>query len=178
MAKYDYHLKLKIVKENELGYGYKYLSKKYNISRNTIQNWCQQYTDQGEESLKKSLSKTNYSGEFKLTVLTYRHTNKLSYRQTAEHFNIKNPSTIANWQRKYNEEGFEGLTGNVGRPSKSGDKNMSKETKKPKALTESEREELIRLREENQYLKAAIAYEKKLQALIRKKELKTKKRQK
>ena len=57
-------------------------------------------------------------------------------------------------------------------------KSIPIEQKRKKNLQESEREELLRLREENLLLKAAIAYEKKLQALLMEKDLKTKKKQK
>lgn len=46
-----------------------------------------------------------------------------------------------------------------------------------KKLNESEKEELIRLREVNQYLKASIAYQKKLNALVHDRVLNTKKSQ-
>ncbi|MDO5754649.1 MAG: helix-turn-helix domain containing protein [Tissierellia bacterium] len=93
--------------------------------------------------MKKSMSKSNYSGEFKLSVLKYRHNHKLFYKETAEYFNIKNPSTIAHWNKKYEEGGFESLWGTVGRPKKNGDSDMPKDTNKPKKLDKSEREELI-----------------------------------
>ena len=57
---------------------------------------------------------------------------------------------------------------------------MTKSNKKSKLNTpikESEKEELIRLREENRLLKMKIAYEKKLQALLLEEEAKARKRQ-
>lgn len=173
--------KLKIIRENKEGYGYKFLANKYNIPKSTIENWCNIYQIYGEVGLEKSMSKTKYTGEFKLSVLKYRQIQGLSYRETAEHFNIKNLSTIANWQRVYNEKGFAGLNGAVGRPKNTGEINMT-EGKEPilkiDKLTKSEREELIELREKTKYLEAENLYLKKLDALIREKEQKTKKRQK
>ena len=52
----------------------------------------------------------------------------------------------------------------------------NKESKEFKEITESEKEEWIRLRQENMYLEAEVQYLKKLRALIHKKELKTKKK--
>ena len=49
--------------------------------------------------------------------------------------------------------------------------------KKPKKLTKYEREELIELRQRNQYLEAENLYLKKLDALLQEKKLQTKKRQ-
>ena len=53
---------------------------------------------------------------------------------------------------------------------------MSKD--KANELTSSEREELIKLRQENLYLRARLEYEKKLEALVQKRLQKTKKRPK
>lgn len=176
MKKITYEEKIKIVKENQEGYGQIYLSKKYGISKDTIRNWIQSYGMFGEEGLKKSIKNSSYSGEFKLSVIEYRKINGLSYKETAEHFKIKQPSTIAVWQRKYKEKGFEGLCGKKGRPKKLGDSNMSKD--KINEFTSSEKEELIKLRQENLYLKARLEYEKKLEALVQKGLQKTKKRPK
>lgn len=137
-----------------------------------------QYEQFGKDSLKKKMTKTYYSGEFKLRVIQYRHINKCSYRETANHFEIDNPSMIANWQRKYLEEGFEGLDKSIGRPKNMPKDDKKQSLKKSKELCKSEREELIKLREENEFLKASLAYEKKLKALIQNKELKTRKNQK
>lgn len=176
MKKITYEEKLKIVKENEEGYGYGYLSKKYNVNEKTIKNWINSYKVLGEEGLKKSMRNNSYSGEFKLSVLEYRQINGLSYQETAKHFKIKQHSTIACWQRQYDEKGLEGLCGKKGRPKKTGDSNMTKD--KPTKLTPSEKEELIKLRQENMYLRARLEYEKKLEALVQERLQKTKKRQK
>lgn len=173
MNKITYEEKLKIVKENQEGYGQKYLSKKYEVSRDLIRSWIHSYEILGEEGLKKSKTHTSYSGEFKLSVLEYKQINGLSLLETAKHFKIKQPSTIASWQRQYKEKGFEGLCGEKGRPKKLGDSNMAKDK-----LTTTEKEELIKLRQENLYLRARLEYEKKLEALVQKRLQKTKKRQK
>ena len=83
---------------------------------------------------------------------------------------------ICNWEKKYKESGISGLEDNRGRPKKY----MTKSNKKPKnntPINESEREELIRLREENRLLKMKIIYEKKLQALLLEEEAEARKRQ-
>ncbi|MDO5754648.1 MAG: hypothetical protein Q4P28_00215 [Tissierellia bacterium] len=49
MSTYHYELKLKIARENELGYGRKYRSKKYSINLHTIKNWLAQYKMYGKE---------------------------------------------------------------------------------------------------------------------------------
>ncbi|MEQ3281961.1 helix-turn-helix domain containing protein, partial [Finegoldia magna] len=116
------------------------------------------------------------TSEFKLSVIQYRQINQTSLRETAEYFDIANGSMICNWEKKYKESGLSGLEDNRGRPKK----DMIKSNKKPKnntPINESEREELIRLREENRLLKMKIIYEKKLQALLLEEEAEARKRQ-
>ena len=72
------------------------------------------------------------------------------------------------WVRKYKELGYNGLVNlKKGRPSK--ESQMKKETR-PTSLSESEREELIRLRAETEYLRTELAVRKKLEALRQEKE--------
>ena len=177
MAKYSFDFKLRVVMDYLDGEGSAgYLSKKYGVHDDSqINIWINQYNQLGDEGLRKKMSKTKYSGEFKLSVLQYRQINKTSYRETANHFNINNPSILANWQRKYMDEGFQGLERSIGRPCIVTDNERKKKTVK---ISESEKEELIRLRYENEFLKASLEYEKKLEALVRQRERKTKKRQK
>ena len=113
---YNKELRLTVVKENEAGVSQQSLAKKYGVARSTIKNWCYQYQMYGEAGIEKSFSKSKYSGEFTLSVLNFRHIHQVSCRKAAEHCNIKQGSTIANWQRIYDTQGFESLTGSPGRP--------------------------------------------------------------
>ena len=63
MAKYNFELKKKIVLEHlSLGVGSKALAKKYNVkSARQIQQWIHNYNEFGEEGLKRSRQKNNYS---------------------------------------------------------------------------------------------------------------------
>lgn len=72
-------------------------------------------------------------------------------------------SQLQRWVRKYKELGYNGLvTMKKGRPPK--EPQMKKKIE-PAPLTESEREELIRLRAENEYIKTEIEVIKKKIAL-------------
>ena len=63
-----------------------------------------------------------------------------------------NPGMLYQWLHKYKLQGYNGLVeSKKGRPTK--EPRMKKSTN-PLPLTESEREELIRLRAENEYIKA------------------------
>ena len=178
MPKYTKEFKIKLVLEYLSGKtgGHKSVAKKYDIPYSTMRNWINKYKSGGFDNLSKKLKNNNYTSEFKLSVIQYRQINQTSLRETAEYFDIANGSMICNWEKKYKESGLSGLEDNRGRPKK----DMTKSNKKPKnntPISETEREELIRLREENRLLKMKIIYEKKLQALLLEEEAEARKRQ-
>ena len=102
-----------------------------------------------------------YSPEFKLSVILDMRKSYLGYRETVRKFwNTQNRKeedlyvfTVKRWERKYLEEGYEGLMkDNRGRPSVNG-----KKRGRPPKLDKKVEEDLIaenqRLRMENEYLK-------------------------
>ena len=102
-----------------------------------------------------------YSPEFKLSVILDMRESYLGYRETVRKFwNTQNRKeedlyvfTVKRWERKYLEEGYEGLMkDNRGRPSLEG-----KKRGRPPKLDKKVEEDLIaenqRLRMENEYLK-------------------------
>ena len=178
MPKYTKEFKTKVVLEylsGELG-GRPIVAKKHNIPDSTLKNWINKYNSGGFDNLTKKLNNNKYTSEFKLSVIQYRQINNTSYRETAEHFDISNGSVICNWERAYQERGLSGLENNRGRPKKDMSK-ADKKAKNEKPIKESEREELIRLREENKYLKMQILFEKKFQALLLEEEAEARKKQ-
>ena len=178
MPKYTKKFKTKVVLEylsGGLG-GRPMVAKKYNIPDSTLKNWINKYNSGGFDNLTKKLNNNKYTSEFKLSVIQYRQINNTSYRETAEHFDISNGSVICNWERAYQERGLSGLENNRGRPKKDMSK-VDKKAKNEKPIKESEREELIRLREENKYLKMQILFEKKFQALLLEEEAEARKKQ-
>ena len=88
-----------------------------------------------------------------------------------------NDSQLSKWVKQYKIYGYDGLNLKKGRRSK---ESTMKKTVKPSELSISEREELIRLRAETEYLRTENEAIKKLIALRREKEvaqLKAKKQQ-
>ena len=178
MPKYTKEFKIKLVLEYLSGKsgGYRIVAKKHDIPWTTLRVWIDQYKFGGFDKLSKKLKNNKYTSEFKLSVIQYRQINNTSLRETAEHFNLANGTMVYSWEKTYQECGLSGLEDNRGRPKK----DMTKSNKKPKnntPINESEREELIRLREENRLLKMKIIYEKKLQALLLEEEAEARKRQ-
>ncbi|MGI6781873.1 MAG: helix-turn-helix domain-containing protein [Acholeplasmataceae bacterium] len=184
MSKYNKEFKGFIIEQYLCGKSPSYLSKKHGVKRETIRTWIRLYKGHGTQVFTKNISKTKYSADFKLHVLDYRQENGLTYEETAEIFDIKHGSTIANWQRAYDAEGIEGLSRPIGRQRKvkpEGVEIVEKEKKneienEPVKLDESERDELKRLREENELLLAENLYLKKLRALTQSKKQQTKKK--
>ena len=156
--------------------GREMVAKKYDIPDGTLKNWIYKYNSGGFENLSKKLKNNKYTSEFKLSVIQYRQINNTSLRETAEHFNLANGSMVYSWEKAYQQRGLSGLEVKRGRPRK----DMIKSNKKlnnNNPINESEREELMRLREENRLLKMKIIYEKKLQALLLEEEAEARKKQ-
>lgn len=109
MTKLSYGLKLKVVTAYLRGESSIGLQRKYGISKFSVFNWVQRYKKYGSEGLKKRTDSREYDGDFKLRVLKWKKSHQATYAKTADHFQISNPGTIANWQRKYDDTGRVGL---------------------------------------------------------------------
>ena len=109
---------------------------------------------------KKGQTFKKYSPKFKLSVILDMRNNKLGIMETERKYNITH-YVLSSWERKYLEEGYEGLMkDNRGRPSLTG----KKRGRSPK-LDKKVEEDLIA---ENQRLRMEIEYLKKLDALVQK----------
>lgn len=152
MSKYSYEEKLEaVIRVVDGGMSRQSSAKILGVDRAHLKRWIDLYRIHGPDSLRNGGA--SYSGEFKINVVEYMHSNQLSYRSAAAFFGVKNPTHVANWERAYYEEGPEGLLKKKPRgcPVKSMPKNKNNE------LNEQTKEELIaevqRLRMENEYLK-------------------------
>lgn len=165
--KYDFKFKIKLVKEYLEGHqSYRIIALKYGVSScSVLRIWVNQYKEFGEEGLEIKSRNTVYTSKFKLSVLKFRQENMLSYRDTANHFRIINPIIIANWQHQFDEKCRLDIDNKQKGRSYTMTKKRAKLNNKNLPLNENEREELERLRNENETLKSGIAYQKKLQAL-------------
>lgn len=101
----------------------------------------------------KGVPNKRYTPEFKKLVVETMQKEKMSYRETARQFEIRDVKRVAAWERIYLEEGPEGLAverrGRKGRP--------------PKQLPTEVEEDLLA---EVQRLRAEVDYLKNLQALV------------
>ena len=135
--------------------------------RSSIRYWIRLVDLHGEEILKHKEQNKEWSAEEKFKLVSKVLAGN-SYEETALKAGI-NTNMLYQWANKYKKFGYNSLEiKKRGRPSKMNDKNENANIE-PKPLNESEREELIHLREEVRYLKTERAVEKKLDALRKKK---------
>ena len=161
MVKFTEQFKLKVVKHYlKEDKGYTRLSALYEVAAPHIRHWVALYRQHGMDGLRRRVAR--YDGPFKLSVLQYMWDNGLSNRQAAAHFNIRNITSIGDWERRFQEGGLEALTPSRRRPS-----SMKAPTCKPPAKPDEEltHEELLK---ELKYLRMENEVLKKLEALAQK----------
>ena len=163
MPKYSFEFKKKVVDAYINGEGgYIYLAKKYGVkNKRQVQNWVLYYKELGDEGLKCSREKTQYTFEFKLNVVESYLSSELSCQELALLFGINNNALINKWVNDYRKAGPDAL-----RPRKRGRKrtlDKQNESHKPaetpanvdtsvEHVKELE-DELLNLRIENAFLK-------------------------
>lgn len=164
MAKYEESFKLLVVRQhlNE-SLGIKTLAKRHGLDHGTVRRWVEGYARHGKRGLRKKYS--HYSGAFKLSVLKRMWRGDLSRRQVAVVFDLRGGhGALAMWERQYHAGGPGALEPKPrGRPKK-----MPAPKPPPAVPPHADDERTLKaLREENEYLRAEVAYLKKLDALVR-----------
>ena len=166
MAKYSLAFKREVVDaylDPDQGDGIKRLAKRYGVPRNHVRHWVALFKEHGEAGLSRRRRQT-YSPELKLEILQRMVREELSYTQVTALYGIRNKSSVAAWERQYNEGGIEAL-----RPRPKGRQPAMPKPEPPPVppLPAPDRnathEQLLK---ENAYLRAEVAYLKKLDALV------------
>ena len=136
MAKYTYEFKKKVVTDYLNGKGgYRSICKANNITgKTTLETWVSAYKEFGDEGLKRSRQKNNYSFEFKLSVVELYLTTEVSYQELALSVGINTPSMIVRWVNDYRAIGPDAL-----RPKRKGRKPKVSKPKKITPITEKEK---------------------------------------
>lgn len=165
--RYDLDFKIKVIAYYRQGHTGAATAKKFNVNPQFVHKWVKQYQSGGIDAIKPKISKAYYSREFKHKVITTMLTQGLSQSEVALKFNISSPALISHWHKAYRLQGMSGLTS-----KRQGRTAMSKPyiTDKP-----DDEKTLAELKRENEYLRAEVAYLKKLDALLRKQEQASKK---
>ena len=166
MSKYSVALKLEIINYYLSGKGgFTATANRYGVKFTHVRKWVHAYRAHGHKSLNKTYA--HYSTAFKLSVLKVMAKEQISLNQAAARFNIAAPSTIAIWQRLYNEGGITALEPKPkGRPPMSKPSKSFTPTNKP--VTQMTQEELM---QELEYRRVETDYLKKLEALAQQKHL-------
>ena len=134
--------------------------------RISVRRWSRREKSCGTESLQKNQKKM-WSADEKYELIA-KVLAGVSITESAISAGVE-PSLLYQWVRCYKMKGYQGLAAQrKGRPPKEPDMNMKKKIV-PAELTPSEREELIRLRAENEYLRTENEVIKKRIALRREK---------
>ena len=128
------------------------------IFRNKVREWVRIEEANGSDALRHKAHNKNWTPEAKLQLVAKVIAGE-SYKSVAFNAGISD-GILYQWVRKYKELGYNGLV-NKKKGRKSKNPSMKKKTIEPKPLTESEREELIRLRAEIEAMKAEIEVVKK-----------------
>lgn len=137
----------------------------YGMCKGDVHKWVALYKAHGIAGIKRERGR--YSGEFKQAVVEDMRKNHLSFRETAVKYNIAATGVVSGWERIYIEEGaaalYEERRGRKTGFSRGKPPNLSKKVEGD-IIAENQR-----LRMENDYLK-------KLNALVRERELSEKRK--
>ena len=164
MAKHSYEFKKQLVLEYLDNQGsYASISQKHGMSGSCqLKTWVAAYKKLGDNGLKRSRSRKEYSFEEKLSVVESYLTSELSYQELALQMGSNNPSMLARWVNDFKIAGPDAL-----RPHRKGRKktlstSQSRETEAQVQYTEVDtraehvkelEDELLKLRIENAVLK-------------------------
>lgn len=162
MTKYSEQLRQRVIDEYLAeGVGTATLAARHGIARTVIRDWIARYRQHGSAGLCKKFS--HYDASFKMAVLHRMWRDELSYGQVRALFDIREANSVARWERLYHEGGIDALAPRArGRPRKMTASQPTKKTEEAASETRT-REDLLK---ENEYLRAEVAYLKKLDALL------------
>ena len=136
------------------------VGRRFGMSEAVVRRSVRLYREQGEAGF--LAKKTYYTVAQKLEVIRTRHTQGLSLEEAGVKFGINGSATIWEWERRYLENGIEGL-----KPKKKGRRPRVRKPKVPPTPYEQ-------LLAENEYLRAENEYLKKLNALVAERETREK----
>lgn len=138
---------------------------KYGMRKSNVQKWIALYEAHGIAGIARE--RRRYTGEFKQMVIEDMRKNHLSFQETAAKYNIGTSTVVSRWERIYLEEGVAALYEE--RRGRNTGSSKDRLLKLPKTVEQDLIAENQRLRMENDYLK-------KLNALVRERELSEKRK--
>ena len=152
MKQYKTDFKLQVVQSFLSGEGgAKLLARRWSVPEEKIRTWVSHYRLHGVDGLRPKRSA--YSSVFKLQVLSHQDREQLSSRQIAAIYDIRNPNQVVVWRHKLNQGGLETF-----RSSKQLHPKMKPELLGPRPSNMVATDSTQALREENERLRAEVAY--------------------
>ena len=104
MRKYETKFKRKVVESFLAGEGgAKLLARRWSVPEEKIRTWVSHYRLHGVAGLQPKRSA--YTADFKLQVLTHQDRERLSSRQVAAIYDIRNPNQVVVWRRAFDGGG-------------------------------------------------------------------------
>jgi transposase len=162
MGKYETEFKLKVVEAFLAGEGgAKLLARRWSVPEDKVRSWVSHYRLHGVDGLRPK--RGVYTAQFKLQVLSHQDRDRLSSRQVAAIYDIRNPNQVVTWRRAFDDGGAAALEGTRGTQPMAVDMPKSESPDVDSATSNHA------LREQVKQLQAEVAYLKKLEALVRSK---------
>lgn len=161
MRTFDVRFKKQGVREYLSGQGgYKILAAKYDIADSLVRRWVGAYRHQGSAGLVRQRGR--YTDEFKLDVRHCLAAEHLSCRERAALYNLGNPHSITLWQQQH-ERGALRLAQHIPPWDTSVPRKKKASPQSPEPEQSAQADGLL---QENQRLRAEVAYLKKVSALV------------
>lgn len=166
--KYTFEIKLAAVREYlDGGRSFKCIARLHGMPESSLRAWVSAYGFHGDVALYPSVR--TYSDDFRLQVVQSMQNDHLSVRMAAARFNIPDHKTVSRWAKR--------AAGGQLKPDSHKESHMVSKPRRPphrgKPPEEMTPEQLI---DEVLYLRAEKAYLEKLDALMKEKALKEKKK--
>ena len=110
MGKYSDQTKIAAARDYCKGnQGYREVARRHGVDPASLRIWAAAYRIHGAAGVRSRTKRRYFSAEFKLSVIRRMQAEKLSIRQVAALFNIRNRDMIILWQRAYEIGGVAAL---------------------------------------------------------------------
>ena len=156
MGKLNYEDIISLYNERKSGISILSLCSKYKICDTRVEYLIRLIDKHGFNALRTNKNKY-YSPDQKEQIINRILIDNESYANVSVDIGLSSQGILHNWVKKYKENGYNIVERKRGRPT------MKVPKKKE---TETDKERIKRLEEENLYLKAELEYSKKLRAVV------------
>ncbi|EPZ84787.1 DNA-binding helix-turn-helix protein [Burkholderia cenocepacia K56-2Valvano] len=149
------------------------MARTHGLSHSTVSQWYATYQAHGKDGVRRKYN--SYDVAFRLKVVQHMREHGVSSKEAAARFNIRNPSAVLEWARRYDDGGLTALAPRPkGRRPTAMPKTPPAQPLNPTDGTDTRtREDLL---QELNYLRMENAYLKKLRALVQAQAVPRKKR--